>query len=509
MKSFDYFAFISYSHKDQELAKRLKKRLQSYHLPSRLQKSYPNLPKNLKPIFLDESNLVALSGSLQESLQRNLDNSNYLIVLCSPNSAKSEYVNDEIKHFIEIGRRGHVVPLIVDGVPHSGDDTECFPPALRDLPREHELLGVDMTKFGERDAFLRVIATMLELNLDKFISDERLMPFQIIRSDITKVEADVIVNTANPKPVIGSGTDKAIYRAAGRDELLEERRKIGNIAPGQAVVTPAFRLSAKYIIHTVGPEWIDGTNDEEEILRLCYSNSLSLAAELKANSIAFPLIATGIYGFPKDDALNIAMAEIGKFLLTHEIKVILVVFDKKAFELSGQLVGRIDEYIDEHGVELARQVEYSSVNKLNSRRHIRKLPVNDFAVPLLNVENKNLDDVLAGAGDSFRQRLFKLIDDSGMDDIMVYKKANIDRKVFSRIRSKENYKPKKQTAVALAIALKLDMPTMFDLLSRAGIAFSPSNKFDLIITYFVTNGIYDIFEINAALFKYGQPILGE
>ena len=173
------------------------------------------------------------------------------------------------------------------------------------------------------------------------------MPFQIIRSDITKVKADVIVNTANSRPVIGSGTDSAIYCAAGEVALLGERRKIGDIAPGQAVAIPAFDLSAKHIIHTVGPAWIDGKHHEREILQSCYANSLSLAAELNAQSIAFPLIATGVYGFPKDEALNIAMAEIGGFLLTHDMKVILVVFDRKAFELSGQLVGQIDEYIHE------------------------------------------------------------------------------------------------------------------------------------------------------------------
>ena len=192
------------------------------------------------------------------------------------------------------------------------------------------------------------------------------MPFQIIRSDITKVRADVIVNTANPRPVIGSGTDSAIYLAAGEDALLAERKKIGDIAPGQAAATPAFALSAKHIIHTVGPAWVDGKHHEREILRSCYANSLALATELDAQSIAFPLIATGVYGFPKDEALSIAMAEIGGFLLTHDMKVILVVFDRKAFELSGQLVGQIDEYIDEHGVGLVRQTEYGG--KYNRRR---------------------------------------------------------------------------------------------------------------------------------------------
>ena len=365
------------------------------------------------------------------------------------------------------------------------------------------------------------------------------MSFQIVRNDITKVKADVIVNTANPHPVVGSGTDSAVYHAAGEERLLAERKKIGNIAPGHVAVTPAFNLSAKYIIHTVGPAWEDGNHEERDILHSCYEKSLEKAAELKANSIAFPLIATGVYGFPKDEALNIALSEIGKFLLTHDMKVILVVFDRKAFELSGELVGDIDEFIDDHGVRLAREVEYGDgMNSLERRRmemismladeelfHRRTelldaevdeelfdgvpAPMAPMSAPLMDMGDESLDDVLQNTGDTFQQKLFELIDASGMDDVTVYKKANIDRKVFSRIRCKEDYKPKKKTAVAFAIALQLDMPTMLDLLSRAEIAFSPSNKFDLIITYFVTHGIYDIFEINAALFKYGQPILGE
>ncbi len=356
------------------------------------------------------------------------------------------------------------------------------------------------------------------------------MPFQIIRNDITKVKADVIVNTANPKPVIGSGTDSAIYTAAGENKLLSERQKIGDIAPGQAAVTKAFGLFAKHIIHTVGPAWVDGKHGERDTLRSCYDNSLSLAAELGAASIAFPLIATGVYGFPKDEALNIALAEIGKFLLTHDMKVILVVFDRKSFDISGQLVGQIDEYIDEHGVGLARESEYGGKNGSLRRREEERMLIRHMipgaepdygedisfeaalttsTAPFVDVEGKSLDEVLGNAGETFQQRLFKLIDASGMDDVTVYKKANIDRKVFSRIRCKKDYKPKKKTAVAFAIALKLDMPVMLDLLSRAEIAFSPSSKFDLIIAYFVTNGVYDIFEINAALFKYGQPILGE
>ena len=360
------------------------------------------------------------------------------------------------------------------------------------------------------------------------------MPFQIIRSDITKVRADAIVNTANPKPRIGRGTDSAIYAAAGEEQLLKAREQIGEIAPGQAVYTDAFNLNARYIIHTVGPMWIDGEHGEREILHSCYENSLALAAELSCKSIAFPLIASGTYGFPKDEALHIALTEIQKFLLTHEMKIILVVFDRKALELSEGLIGGIEQYIDDYAVRELRESErgQKEISDLRRRRLQREeeqmvlesiayapepyeqttdgaLPPIALGASIPDVSGKSLDEVLGNAGESFQQRLLELIDESGMDDVTVYKKANIDRKVFSRIRCKPDYKPKKKTAVAFAIALELDLPTMTDLLSRAEIALSPNNRFDLIITYFVSNKIYDIYEINAALFKYGQPILGE
>ena len=361
------------------------------------------------------------------------------------------------------------------------------------------------------------------------------MPFQIIRNDITKVRADAIVNTANPKPRIGSGTDSAIYAAAGEAQLLAERKKIGPIAPGQAVSTGAYALKAKYIIHTVGPAWVDGSCGERDILRSCYANSLALADALKCESIAFPLIATGVYGFPRDEALNIALSEIGRFLLTHDMKVILVVFDRRALELSEQLVGGIEQYIDEHAADELRKAEYGgAVTSENRRRRMIRLREEEelralemaetaaapeaeqeaaeapsAAASLPSFAGQSLEEVLSGAGETFQQQLFRLIDERGLDDVTVYKKANIDRKVFSRIRCKADYRPKKKTAVAFAIALELDLQTTLDLLSRAGIAFSPSDAFDLIVSYFITNRNYDIYEINAALFKYGQPVLGE
>ena len=391
------------------------------------------------------------------------------------------------------------------------------------------------------------------------------MSFKIIRNDITKVKADVIVNTANPMPMIGRGTDSAVYAAAGPEKLLAARHKIGRLSPGSAAWTPAFDLPARYIIHTVGPVWTGGGHGERDILRSCYAASLSLAAELSAESVAFPLIAAGVYGFPKDEALRIALAEIQRFLLTHDMTVLLVVFDRTVFELSEKLVGEIDEFIDDHGVGVMQEEEYGSaglrdrgrteIDFLDTEEEEEPLSFHPLPASLLmppdgwendmpemtygslpdalpeetsqglwgavpqgasaphaafpSGADASLEEFLSSTGPTFRQKLFQLIDASGMDDVTVYKKANIDRKVFSRIRCSEDYRPRKRTAVAFAIALRLDMPAMMDLLSRAEIAFSPSSKFDLIITYFVTHGIYDIYEINAALFKYGQPILGE
>ena len=349
------------------------------------------------------------------------------------------------------------------------------------------------------------------------------MPLQIVRNDITKVTADAIVNTANPNPRIGRGTDSAIYTAAGKELLLAEREKIGRIERGDAVATPAFGLNAKYIIHTVGPIWKDGEHGEKETLSSCYEKSLALALELKCKSISFPLISSGVYGFPKDTALEIAFSTISSFLMKHEMKVLLVVFDRHALELSENLLGDIKQYIDDHTVRATAIKEYT-----DDTRYLPEYIGNDstaveykitqpegnggkskraFSTPLPH-PGKSLKAILDEPGLTFQQKLFELIDKSGMDDVTVYKRANVDRKVFSTIRCHVDYKPKKKTAVALAIALKLDLPAMQDLLARAGFAFSPSDKFDLIIAYCVENKVYDIYKVNTALFDNGQPTLG-
>lgn len=358
------------------------------------------------------------------------------------------------------------------------------------------------------------------------------MPFKIVRNDITKIKADAIVNTANPKPRFASGTDAAIYEAAGKMELLQARMAIGDIAVGEVAVTPAFKLSAQYIIHTVGPAWQEGRYGEFDKLYSCYEKSLKKARELECNSIAFPLISTGVYGFPKDEALQIAIRAISKFLLDNDMNVTLVVFDRKSFELSGKLFSGVDEYIDEHYVEKQTDSEYNLIYERHEdsemeflRMRRREICIEEYedacestlfeddleenCVKLCAPMSANLDDIVDSLGETFQEKLLCLVDERGLSDVEVYKKANIDRKLFSKIRCNVDYKPKKKTAVALAIALELDLPETVDLLGRAEIALSPSSKFDLIIRYFISNGIYDVYAINMALFKHNQPILGE
>ncbi len=523
------------------------------------------------------------------------------------------------------------------------------------------------------------------------------MPFKIIRNDITKVHADAIVNTANPDPTYGAGTDAAIYRAADEKKLLAERRRIGRLGAGEAAVTPAFNLKAKYIIHTVGPVWVDGEHREFELLASCYRKSLQIARRLHCRSIAFPLISTGTYGFPREKALNIALDQISSFLEEEEMDVTLVVFDRKTFELSSQLRKDVSQYIDEHYVENRLRKEYSGqypgrrqggsdhiLEYLRSRRREDKssqeisgdksprvlsrdkspqetsadreqvpVPAMDtgevpdifleespeeysaifpepsgsgsdrelsfseepkgtypdrpelrgaypdrpkpgdaypdrpepkgtyadepepkasytegpesaagfsgesedlypgagnsdqstsgspgdsaehmaradvFSRPAgkrpskesvlkeerrvesgSSVHRRSLQDVISHMGESFQECLLRMIDERGLTDAQVYKRANLDRKLFSKIRCNPKYSPSRRTVIALAIALELNMDEAVDLLRRAGMALSPGNKFDLIISYCIQNGIYDIYKVNALLFDYDLPLLG-
>lgn len=313
------------------------------------------------------------------------------------------------------------------------------------------------------------------------------MPFEIIRNDITKVSADAIVNTANPHVAIGPGVDSAVYNAAGKEKLLAARKKIGEMQPGDVAVTEAFDLDAKYIIHTVGPVWQGGGHGETGTLATCYSASMKKARELGCREVAFPLLAAGAYGFPKDVALKIAVREISSFLLENEMTVYIVVYDKEAFAVSGKLFDDIRSYIEDEDV----------VQRSLYERHLLSVD----AAP-------NIDEALGRKEETFQQHLFRLIDRRGLEDKEVYKKANIDRKHFSKIRSNVDYNPSKRTALALAIALELNLDETTDLLMRAGIALSPSSTFDIIMEYCIEHNITDIYEINCILFEYDQPILG-
>lgn len=331
------------------------------------------------------------------------------------------------------------------------------------------------------------------------------MPLQIIRHDITKMKTDAIVNAANSQLKIGGGVCGAIFNAAGPQELQEACDSIGYCAAGEAVHTKAFALDADWIIHTVGPVWEGGSNNEVAMLRNCYHNSLELAHQLGSESIAFPLISTGIFGYPKEPALRIAISEIEGFLLNHEMQVSLVVFDRQSFGISEKLYQSIEAFIDEN--------EVTALEKKDTRyRNVKEsVIISNYEETEFLVESNmelSLVDALREVEESFSVRLLRFIDEKGMTDTETYKRANIDKKLFSKIRNSPGYTPKKKTIVAFAIALQLNLYETEELLGTAGYRLSRSHKFDLIILYFIERQNYNIFEINEALFAFEQALLG-
>ncbi len=387
------------------------------------------------------------------------------------------------------------------------------------------------------------------------------MPLEIVRNDITNMQVDAIVNSANPKPVIGAGIDAGIHKKAG-EGLLAARKKIGDIAFGEAAITPAFGLNAKYVIHTAGPIWEDGKHDEEKLLASCYSKSLALAKENACKSVAFPMISTGNYGFPKPLALQIATREISRFILENDMQVYLVVFEKESFSLSEKLFNSVKSFIDENYIEEKTRDEYdldercassaefdlateserglmylrrrASLSEFRELRRLtesasidvescmesRELPPDDI-LPFEEAEDDGyehvaasikLDDslefLLENLDAGFSETLLTLIDLSGKKDSEVYKKANVDRKLFSKIRNNPEYKPSKPTALAFAFALELDLFETKKFIGRAGYALSRSSKFDIIVEYFLLHRKYDIFELNNVLYEFDQPLIG-
>jgi O-acetyl-ADP-ribose deacetylase (regulator of RNase III) len=336
------------------------------------------------------------------------------------------------------------------------------------------------------------------------------MPLEIVCSDITKMNVDAIVNAANCNLLQGGGVCGAIFGAAGVDKLQAECDCIDHCEVGDAVITGGHNLPAKHVIHAVGPVWRGGVHNEESLLTSCYKNSLALALKHGFTSIAFPLISSGIYGYPKDEALRVAISTIGSFLLEHEMMVYLVIFDKTAYRIGDKLFETISAYIDGNYVE-KRGAKCEKINE--DIIQLREMGISDIysclsESILTESISKQLDTVVNRIGESFSEILLKHIEESGKTEPEIYKRANLDRKLFSKIRSNPKYNPSKNTALALAIALELNLDKTTDLLRRAGYALSPSSKFDLIVEYFIRERNFNIFEINETLFAFDEDMLG-
>ena len=330
------------------------------------------------------------------------------------------------------------------------------------------------------------------------------MPLEIVRNDITKMTVDAIVNAANESLLGGGGVDGAIHYAAGA-ELLAECKTLGGCKTGKAKITGGYNLPAKYVIHTVGPVYQDGEHGERDLLESCYKESLALAKAHDCQTVAFPLISSGVYKYPKDQALKVAIDVISDFLLENEMKVYIVIFDKATYKISEKLFSDIAEYIDDNYVD--EHTDYrSEIMRMNMP--MQSIMADEICECKSIFAEEDLDSKLKQIDESFSQMLLRKIDEKGMTDAQCYKKANIDRKLFSKIRSDVHYKPSKTTAIAFAISLELSIDETEEMLKKAGFALSHSNKFDIIIEYFISKGKYDIYEINEALFAFDQNLLG-
>ena len=353
------------------------------------------------------------------------------------------------------------------------------------------------------------------------------MPFELIRNDITKMQTDAIVNAANCSLLGGGGVDGAIHRAAG-PELLEECRTLNGCETGEAKITKGYRLPARYVIHTVGPVWRGGQNREKELLAACYRHSLELAVEYGCESIAFPMISAGAYGYPHDQAMAVAVETITGFLLNHDLMVYLVVFGHDSFLTGKKLFRDVQEYIDDVYAEkhldrrsesirrrwqedsqAAEDKEFELTSPVGSSVcEMMDSPKDQAPRPILAGALPDWNKLLKKTDKGFSETLLELIDRHRMTDAECYKKANVDRKLFSKIRSNPAYKPSKPTACAFAVALELSLPETRRLLSKAGYSLSRSSKFDIILEYCISHGIYNVFEINEVLFDYDQQLLG-
>lgn len=383
------------------------------------------------------------------------------------------------------------------------------------------------------------------------------MPFKIVRNDITKMNTEAIVNTANDYPTVGTGCDSAVYKAAGYDELLKYRaEKIGFVPEGDAFITPGFKLKATYIIHAVSPLYVGGDKGEEEKLRSCYRKSLQIAKENGIKSISFPLISTGGFGYPKEEGMRIAVDEINAFLLSNEMNIFLVVFDTKATQLGEKIYPGLEAYIDHNYVKKAREEEYDAcfgsmrpsepgcdrylsnaeMTERRTRRNAEGKPsfsgsifkkeqakksVSDEALsveescecdetPFFDFEEQHeskLEERMKHMSDTYSEYLMYLIRKRNMENGKVWKRAIVDKKIFSKIKNNRNYHPNKLTALCLCVGAKLNLDEAKDLLARAGYALSPCDKTDIIFAYFIENEIYDMIELDIQLEEHGLPCI--
>ena len=337
------------------------------------------------------------------------------------------------------------------------------------------------------------------------------MPFQIISGNIVDMKADAIVNAANSQLQMGGGVCGAIFTAAGAEKMQAACDAIGGCQSGNAVMTPGFKLPASYVIHTVGPVWHGGSHGEEAILHSCYMNSMCLAVSHQLESIAFPLISSGIYGYPKDQALKVAVGAISEFLQEHDLTVILVIRDKPSLMIDRELFAEVSAFLDQGFAD------YSQMNGLAGsemkvprafEERFHDLPViKEKMIPEPSFSNE-IQRILSNQEDTFSEKLVKIIDFKGLSDAETCKKANIDRRLFSKICCDKTDQLKKETAIALAIALELSLDETSDFLGAAGYSLSKSNQFDLIVNYFLRKEEYDIYTINETLFAFGQKLLG-
>ena len=384
------------------------------------------------------------------------------------------------------------------------------------------------------------------------------MALRIIRNDITKMNTEAIVNTANGRPDVGPGCDHAVYLAAGYDELLTYRKeKIGSVREGKAFITPGFKLAAKYIIHAVSPRFKDGRSGEERVLRSCYKNSLRLAKENDIRSVSFPLISTGSFGYPKEEGLRIALDEINAFLAENDMEIYLVVFDDTAADLGKKLYPGLEEYIDRKYVEQAEEAEYAAPRpsapaaplvgsapggpfvsarmemsrpaygtgrmklgrpSASSEKRAAKpagapepvayesMEADSFCDFETEHESK-LAERMKHLSDTFSEYLLYLIKEKDMENAEVYNRAIVDKKVFSKIKNNPDYHPQKLTALCLCVGARLNLDEAKDLLARAGYALSPCDKTDIIFSYFIENEIYDMLELDIQLEEHGLPCI--